>query len=105
MSGVFRPVWLSAYPSVAALLAAEQQAGRLNIALRVVVVSSEQCIPAMRARIAAAWGVEPFNTYANRQTESTSPSSAPTTSKTMSPPRSQQACATGSRLSAWPTRR
>jgi phenylacetate-CoA ligase len=56
----FRPVWLSVYPSIAALLAEEQQAGRLDIAPRVVAVSSEQCTPAMRARIAATWGVQPI---------------------------------------------
>ena len=50
----FGPAWLSAYPSIAALLADEQQAGRLRIAPRVVLVSSEQCTPAMRARIAGA---------------------------------------------------
>lgn len=67
----FRPVWLSAYPSIAALLATEQQAGRLNIAPRVVVVSSEQCTPAMRARIATAWSVEPFDTYATTEASTT----------------------------------
>jgi phenylacetate-CoA ligase len=67
----FRPVWLSAYPSIAALLAEEQQAGRLDIAPRVVLVSSEQCTPAMRARIAAAWGVQPNNTYATTESGAT----------------------------------
>jgi phenylacetate-coenzyme A ligase PaaK-like adenylate-forming protein len=63
----FRPVWLSAYPSIAALLAEEQQAGRLSIAPRVVLVSSEQCTPAMRGRITSTWGVQPFNTYATTE--------------------------------------
>jgi phenylacetate-coenzyme A ligase PaaK-like adenylate-forming protein len=63
----FRPVWLSAYPSIAALLADEQQVGRLRIAPRVVLVSSEQCTPAMRDRITSTWGVEPFNTYATTE--------------------------------------
>jgi phenylacetate-coenzyme A ligase PaaK-like adenylate-forming protein len=63
----FRPIWLSAYPSIAALLADEQQAGRLDIAPRVVLVSSEQCTPAMRDRITSTWGVQPFNTYATTE--------------------------------------
>ena len=67
----FGPAWLSAYPSIAALLADEQQAGRLRIAPRVVLVSSEQCTPAMRARIAAAWGVQPYNTYATTEGSTT----------------------------------
>jgi phenylacetate-CoA ligase len=67
----FRPAWLSAYPSIAALLADEQQAGRLRIAPRVVLVSSEQCTPAMRARVAAAWGVQPYNTYATTEGSTT----------------------------------
>jgi phenylacetate-CoA ligase len=67
----FSPVWLSAYPSIAALLAEEQRAGRLTISPRVVLVSSEQCTPAMRSRIAAAWGVQPYNTYATTEGAST----------------------------------
>jgi phenylacetate-CoA ligase len=67
----FRPVWLSAYPSIAALLADEQQAGRLDIAPRVVLVSSEQCTAAMRALISVSWGVQPFNTYATTETGAT----------------------------------
>lgn len=67
----FRPVWLSAYPSIAALLAAEQQAGRLHIAPRVVLVSSEQCTPAMRSQIVASWGVQPIDTYATTETGAT----------------------------------
>jgi len=67
----FGPVWLSAYPSIAALLADEQLAGRLNITPRVVLVSSEQCTPAMRARILASWGVQPIDTYATTETGAT----------------------------------
>jgi phenylacetate-CoA ligase len=67
----FNPEWLSSYPSIAALLADEQQAGRLHIAPRVVLVSSEQCTPAMRARIASAWGVQPYNTYATTEGSTT----------------------------------
>jgi putative adenylate-forming enzyme len=60
----FQPDWLSCYPSIAALLAEEQMAGRLKISPQVVMTTSEQCTPGMRARIADAWGSEPFNTYA-----------------------------------------
>ncbi|HXD63976.1 MAG TPA: hypothetical protein VNV17_05155 [Solirubrobacteraceae bacterium] len=63
----FSPGWLSAYPSIAALLAEEQRAGRLSIAPQVVLVSSEQCTPAMRSRISTAWGVQPYNTYATTE--------------------------------------
>jgi phenylacetate-CoA ligase len=67
----FGPDWLSAYPSIAALLAEEQQAGWLRIAPRFVLVSSEQCTPAMRTRIAGAWGVQPYNTYATTEASTT----------------------------------
>lgn len=67
----FHPQWLSAYPSIAALLAGEQLAGRLHITPRVVLVSSEQCTPAMRARIISAWGVQPYNTYATTEGSTT----------------------------------
>ena len=63
----FRPAWLSAYPSIAALLAEEQLAGRLEMAPRVVMVSSEQCTAGMRARLEAAWAVEPYDVYATTE--------------------------------------
>ena len=59
----FRPDFLNAYPSVGALLADEQLAGRLRIAPTVVSTSSELCTPEMRERIRAAWGVEPHEIY------------------------------------------
>jgi phenylacetate-CoA ligase len=56
-----RPDVLLGYPSVLALLADEQRAGRLDIAPTSVVTSSEVCTPAMAASISAAWGVTPYN--------------------------------------------
>jgi phenylacetate-coenzyme A ligase PaaK-like adenylate-forming protein len=64
----FQPDWLSCYPSIAALLADEQLAGRLKISPQVVMTTSEQCTPGMRARIASAWETQPFNTYAATET-------------------------------------
>lgn len=59
----FRPDHLHAYPSVAALLADEQTAGRLAISPRVISTSSELRTEEMTARIKEAWGTEPFDCY------------------------------------------
>jgi len=59
----FQPGYLNAYPSIALLLAEEQQAGRLRIAPEVVSTSSELRTPAATDRIAAAFGVQPFDLY------------------------------------------
>lgn len=59
----FKPEALHAYPSIAALLALEQLEGRLRIAPRVVSTSSEVRTAEMEERIAAAWGVRPFDCY------------------------------------------
>jgi phenylacetate-coenzyme A ligase PaaK-like adenylate-forming protein len=59
----FRPDVLAPYPSVAALLAREQIAGRLSIAPRVVVTHSELLTPEMARLIEQAWGSRPFNHY------------------------------------------
>jgi phenylacetate-coenzyme A ligase PaaK-like adenylate-forming protein len=61
--GAFRPEVVLAYPSIAALLAEEQTAGRLDIRPRVISTHSEALTEGMRARIRAAWGVEAFNHY------------------------------------------
>jgi len=66
--GRFRPEVLSGYASVVALLADEQLEGRLGIAPRVVVTTSEVRTPEMERRIRAAWGARPFNTYAATET-------------------------------------
>jgi phenylacetate-CoA ligase len=64
----FRPDVMSGYPSILALLADEQLAGRLAIAPRTVTTTSEVRTPEMEERIVAAWGVRPFNLYASTET-------------------------------------
>lgn len=64
----FQPEAISAYASVAALLADEQLAGRLRIAPRVVSSSSEVLTPDMRRRMIEAWGQVPFDGYASTET-------------------------------------
>jgi phenylacetate-coenzyme A ligase PaaK-like adenylate-forming protein len=59
----FQPDMLSPYPSVAALLAREQIAGRLAIHPKVVATHSEVLTPEMARLIEQAWGVRPFNHY------------------------------------------
>lgn len=59
----FQPEAISAYPTAMASLAEEQQAGRLNIRPKQIVCSSEMLSPALAARIADVFGVEPHNTY------------------------------------------
>ena len=59
----FQPEAILTYPSVAALLAAEQFEGRLNIAPKVVSTHSEVLTNDMRSAIHKAWGVSPFNHY------------------------------------------
>ncbi|HEY8517018.1 MAG TPA: hypothetical protein VIS07_16025 [Candidatus Binatia bacterium] len=63
----FRPDLIGAYPSVLALLADEQIAGRLDVAPSSIIVSSEVCTPEMARRIRAAWGVTPFDVYASTE--------------------------------------
>lgn len=59
-----QPDTLSGFPSVVALIAQEQLAGRLGIAPSVVITSSELCTPEMRGIIVEAFGVQPFDSYA-----------------------------------------
>jgi phenylacetate-coenzyme A ligase PaaK-like adenylate-forming protein len=63
----YRPDVLLGYPSVAALLAAEQLAGRLSIAPRVLGLGSEPVTPEIRDRVEAAWGVDPVEYYASTE--------------------------------------
>ena len=58
-----RPEHIVAYASMASLLAVEQLEGRLHLAPRVVVTTSEVRTEEMTANIRAAWGVEPFDAY------------------------------------------
>jgi phenylacetate-CoA ligase len=62
-----QPEWLHAYASYAALLAAEQRAGRLRIAPRIVTTSSELLTAEMAARVREAFGVRPFDFYATTE--------------------------------------
>ena len=64
----FQPEGLATFPSVAALLADEQLAGRLHISPRVVSTTSEVRTADMERRIIAAWGTHPFNGYASTET-------------------------------------
>ena len=59
----FRPTTFGGFPSMLAMLAREQLAGRLDIAPEVVGTSSELCTAEMRATIREAFGVEPFDVY------------------------------------------
>jgi phenylacetate-coenzyme A ligase PaaK-like adenylate-forming protein len=55
------------YPSLIALVAHEQLAGRLHIAPRIVAYAGEVLTTDMRAQIRAAWGVEPFGMYSSTE--------------------------------------
>lgn len=59
----FQPDVLSAYPSIASLLAIEQLEGRLHIRPRIVSTSSEMRTQEMERNIQQAWGIQPFNGY------------------------------------------
>ncbi len=63
----FQPDCLSAYPSIAALLAEEQASGSLRIAPRWVSTSGELCSAQTAERIGAAFGVRPANQYATTE--------------------------------------
>lgn len=59
----FQPQTLSGYPSILALLAAEQLEGRLKIRPRFVQIAAEACTADMAQKMEKAWGVKPFNVY------------------------------------------
>jgi len=60
----WQPENLVCYASMGRILAEEQLAGRLRLAPRAVMCSSEVLTPESRGRIRSAFGVEPFNVYA-----------------------------------------
>lgn len=60
----WRPELLLAYPSIARVLCAEQAAGRLAIAPKVLMTGSEVLTPAVREVIRQTWGILPFDQYA-----------------------------------------
>jgi phenylacetate-coenzyme A ligase PaaK-like adenylate-forming protein len=59
----FKPEIINAYPSILALLALEQQEGRLHIQPRALSTSSEVRTPEMFNRIYDAWRITPFDYY------------------------------------------
>jgi phenylacetate-CoA ligase len=63
----FQPEILLGYPTVAVLLAAEQLAGRLRIAPRMMAFGSEPLTVEMRERIFEAWGIDPGEYYATTE--------------------------------------
>jgi phenylacetate-CoA ligase len=63
----FQPDVLLGYPTVATLLAAEQLAGRLRIAPRVMAFGSEPLTIEMRERIHEAWGIDPGEYYSTTE--------------------------------------
>jgi phenylacetate-coenzyme A ligase PaaK-like adenylate-forming protein len=63
----YQPEVLVGYCSVGALLAAEQLAGRLDIAPRIVAFGSEPLPMGARERIEAAWGIDPCEYYVSTE--------------------------------------
>jgi putative adenylate-forming enzyme len=66
----WQPRTLIAYASMARILAEEQRAGRLHIAPRLVLCSSEILTEDTRRRLETAWGKVVFNEYAATETGS-----------------------------------
>ena len=66
----WQPEMLTAYASMAHLLAEEQLAGRLHITPTAVTTASEVLTSAMRSRIEQAWGRKLFNVYGATETSS-----------------------------------
>jgi phenylacetate-coenzyme A ligase PaaK-like adenylate-forming protein len=64
----FEPEVLVGYASALSGLAAEQRAGRLDIAPTAVMSASEVLSPDARAEIRTAFGVEPFDVYGATET-------------------------------------
>lgn len=63
----FRPAYLASYPSVLALLAAEQRAGRLSIAPALAWSGGETLAPRMREAIERAFGCPVVNEYGSSE--------------------------------------
>jgi phenylacetate-CoA ligase len=62
-----QPQGLFGYPSMLARLAAEQQAGRLQVTPRMVNSTAEMLLPEFRAAISAAFGAPIVNTFATSE--------------------------------------
>ncbi len=63
----FQPAILFGYPSVVGLLAAEQLAGRLRIAPRLIALGSEPLTLEVRDRVRRAWGFDPVEYYSSTE--------------------------------------
>jgi phenylacetate-coenzyme A ligase PaaK-like adenylate-forming protein len=63
----FQPAILFGYPSVIALLAAEQLAGRLRIAPRLMALGSEPLTAEVRDKVQCVWGFDPGEYYATTE--------------------------------------
>lgn len=63
----YQPEVIPGHPSVLALAAHEQLAGRLRISPRILVYTGEVLTDDMRETILAAWGVEPAALYATTE--------------------------------------
>jgi phenylacetate-coenzyme A ligase PaaK-like adenylate-forming protein len=63
----FQPEILFGYPTIAALLAAEQLAGRLRIAPRLIALGSEPLTAEMRETMHRAWGFDPGEYYSTTE--------------------------------------
>jgi phenylacetate-CoA ligase len=63
----FQPELIFVYPSVGALLAEEQLAGRLRVSPRRITSSSELCTTQMSGRMTEAFGVRPDLLYATTE--------------------------------------
>jgi phenylacetate-coenzyme A ligase PaaK-like adenylate-forming protein len=63
----YQPEVIPGYPSLLALVAQEQLAGRLRIAPRIVAYAGEVLTPDMREQIRAAWDVEPYGMYSTTE--------------------------------------
>jgi putative adenylate-forming enzyme len=59
----WQPAALATYPSVLRQLAAEQEAGRLQIPLRNIATSAEVLTPDVRAAVRRAWNIPVQDTY------------------------------------------
>jgi phenylacetate-coenzyme A ligase PaaK-like adenylate-forming protein len=72
----FQPAVLFGYPSIFALLATEQLAGRLRTAPRMIALGSEPLTAEVREKAQRAWGFDPVEYYSSTEAP-TSASSTP----------------------------
>ena len=63
----YQPEVLLGYPTVGGLLAAEQLAGRLRIAPRLIAFGSEPVTAQTRERVQEAWGIDPSEYYSTTE--------------------------------------